>query len=77
MSQPLQGPPVLDSMSDMVTFGVAPAFIAVQLVGVEVPFLLDGKDKLFDRAVLVIAMIYVACTALRLARFNIEWIRGD
>jgi len=64
----------LDSMADMVTFGVAPAFLAVQLVGVGVPFIseLETGDALFDRAAVVIAAIYVACAALRLARFNIE-----
>lgn len=62
----------LDSMADMVTCGVAPAFIAVQLVGIETPFLSAHGDKLFDRLTLVVAGIYVACAALRLARFNIE-----
>jgi len=62
----------LDSMADMVTFGVAPAFIAVQLVGVKTPFLSSQHDTLFDRMTLAIAGIYVACAALRLARFNIE-----
>lgn len=62
----------LDSMADMVTFGVAPAFLAVQLIGVQTPYLAVHTDPLFDRVVLVIACIYVACTALRLARFNVE-----
>lgn len=62
----------LDSMADMVTFGVAPAFLAVQVIGVQTPYLAEHTDLLFDRVVLVIACIYVACTALRLARFNVE-----
>ncbi|MCE9590708.1 MAG: CDP-alcohol phosphatidyltransferase family protein [Planctomycetes bacterium] len=65
----------LDSMADMVTFGVAPAFMAVQLVGVGVPFVgeaLEGIEGMFNRVALVTACIYVACAALRLARFNIE-----
>jgi len=62
----------LDSMADMVTFGVAPAFVAVQLVGIGTPFLSEGGEQLFDRVTLLIAGIYVACVALRLARFNIE-----
>lgn len=62
----------LDSMADMVTFGVAPAFLAVQLVGVQTPYLAVKSDLTFDRVVMVIAGIYVACTALRLARFNVE-----
>ena len=64
----------LDSMADMVTFGVAPAFIAVQLVGVNTPFLAMSEklDSVFDRIGMVVALTYVACAALRLARFNIE-----
>lgn len=64
----------LDSMADMVSFGVAPAFIAVQLVGVNTPFLAMSEklDGLFDRIGMVVALTYVACAALRLARFNIE-----
>lgn len=68
----------LDSMADMITFGVAPAFVAVQLAGVGVPFIseLEGSDAIFDRFAVVIAGIYVVCAGLRLARFNIE-IEGD
>ena len=64
----------LDSMADMITFGVAPAFVAVQLVGVGVPFIseLEGGDAIFDRFAVVVAGIYVVCAGLRLARFNIE-----
>lgn len=62
----------LDSMADMVTFGAAPAFLAIQLVGVQTPFLSDHGDTLFNRFALIVALIYVACAALRLARFNIQ-----
>jgi len=62
----------LDSMADMVTFGVAPAFLAVQLAGIGSPFLSERTDRYFDRAAVIIACIYVACAALRLARFNAE-----
>lgn len=64
----------LDSMADMVTFGVAPAFLAIQLVGVGTPFLSekDSSDDFLSRVALIIAGIFVACAALRLARFNIE-----
>lgn len=62
----------LDSMADMVTFGVAPAFILVQIIGVQAPFVSDIGDTFYDRLGLVIAGIYVACAGLRLARFNIE-----
>jgi len=61
----------LDSMADMVTFGVAPAFLAVQLIGVAAPFISVQNDQMFDRCVVICACIYVACAALRLARFNL------
>ncbi|MEL7089273.1 MAG: phosphatidylcholine/phosphatidylserine synthase [Planctomycetota bacterium] len=65
----------LDSMADMVTFGVAPAFILVQIIGVQAPFVSEIGDTFYDRLGLVVACIYVACAGLRLARFNIE--KGD
>jgi CDP-diacylglycerol--serine O-phosphatidyltransferase len=62
----------LDSMADMVTFGVAPAFMVIQLIGVNAPFLSERSDAYMDRIAMVIAGIYVCCVALRLARFNVE-----
>lgn len=63
----------LDSMADMVTFGVAPAFLMIELVGIGTPFIGSaGADSFLDRAVLITAAVYVGCCALRLARFNIE-----
>jgi len=62
----------LDSMADMVTFGVAPAFIAIQLVGVGAPYISTSSDPYFGRATLLIGCIYVACAALRLARYSVE-----
>ena len=50
-----------DSLSDMVAFGLAPAIIAYQWALVEL-----------GNVGLTIAFIYVACAALRLARFNTQ-----
>jgi len=62
----------LDSMADMVTFGVAPAFLAKVLVDwhaqVDANRLLPIHPKLFYAA----AAVYVMGAALRLARFNVE-----
>ena len=49
----------LDSLSDMVTFGVAPAVVAY-----------EWALKELDRFGWAAAFIYCACAALRLARFN-------
>ncbi|MEX2213278.1 MAG: phosphatidylcholine/phosphatidylserine synthase [Phycisphaeraceae bacterium] len=63
----------LDSFADMVSFGVAPAFIGVMLIDLQVPFLESTvHDTLINRAVLMVGGLYVACAALRLARFNVE-----
>jgi CDP-diacylglycerol--serine O-phosphatidyltransferase len=62
----------LDSMADMVTFGLAPAFIAVKLIDPGVPYISNSADHLFGRVALIVALIYVACAALRLARYTVE-----
>jgi CDP-diacylglycerol--serine O-phosphatidyltransferase len=55
----------LDSLSDMVTFGVAPVVLVMQVMTNPLPVL---QTKL----VWLICALYVACAALRLARFNVE-----
>ncbi len=54
----------MDSLCDLVTFGVAPAFLLVKMCPlVEVDH---------SRRVWIIAASFVACAAMRLARFNVE-----
>ncbi len=55
----------LDSICDVVSFGAAPAFLFKVLAE-------SGPDGLRPKAALIIAVIYLACSALRLARFNVE-----
>lgn len=55
----------LDSLADMITFGVAPALLAKSVVEVEFP-------GLPPRLSTVLAMVYVLGAALRLARYNVE-----
>jgi CDP-diacylglycerol---serine O-phosphatidyltransferase len=60
----------LDSLSDVVSFGVAPAVLMVHTV-----FLVLGSYAQvpgFGRTILCVGGIYAACAALRLARFNVE-----
>ncbi|MFO7897816.1 MAG: CDP-diacylglycerol--serine O-phosphatidyltransferase [Planctomycetota bacterium] len=55
----------LDSLCDMISFGVAPAYLV---------FLQALNKELFqhDRYAWVCAALYILCAALRLARFNVQ-----
>jgi CDP-diacylglycerol--serine O-phosphatidyltransferase len=59
----------LDSLADMVTFGVAPAVLMITLL-TRLPE--AHLVALPGRAVWVVAAIYACCTGLRLAKFNVE-----
>jgi len=54
----------LDSLCDLVTFGVAPGFLLVKMC--------PRFAYFHSEAVWVIAAAFAACAALRLARFNVE-----
>jgi CDP-diacylglycerol--serine O-phosphatidyltransferase len=62
----------LDSLADVVTFGIAPAIIACRLVGVDVPFFSPEWGNILHKAVFGAAAVYASCAALRLARYNVE-----
>jgi len=53
----------LDSLCDVVSFGVAPGFLLVKMC----PSFTYSHDKIW-----LIAAAFAACAALRLARFNVE-----
>lgn len=59
----------LDSLCDVVTFGVAPGFLLVKMC--------PNFTAIHREAVWVIAAGYAACAALRLARFNVETTEDD
>jgi CDP-diacylglycerol--serine O-phosphatidyltransferase len=59
----------LDSLSDLVTFGAAPAFLMVKMCP---SFSYEHRNWVW-----IIATIYVSCAALRLARFNVETTEED
>jgi CDP-diacylglycerol--serine O-phosphatidyltransferase len=59
----------LDSLSDLVTFGVAPAFLFVKMC--------PSFTYLHHDWAWVIAASYVICAALRLARFTVETGEDD
>ncbi|MDG2094200.1 MAG: CDP-alcohol phosphatidyltransferase family protein [Phycisphaerales bacterium] len=74
---------MLDSMADMVTFGVAPAFIVLNLlsqyVGAEGTIAIISPDTghSLGKLIWAIAAIYACCAALRLARFAVQTQGGQ
>jgi CDP-diacylglycerol--serine O-phosphatidyltransferase len=71
----------LDSIADIVSFGVAPAFLMLGLVDhyyrfggdtATPAFVGPGVDSAYGKAVWAIAALYVCGAGLRLARFNAE-----
>jgi len=63
----------LDSLADVVSFGAAPAFIALRL------FRLEGPDLplTMSRLLWAVAALYMSCAAIRLARFNVSNEHGE
>lgn len=64
----------LDSLADVISFGVAPAFITLLL------FKSHGPAEIpvpLSRLVWAIGALYVSCTAMRLARFNVTNEHGE
>jgi len=64
----------LDSLCDIISFGVAPAFIIITLTGTQLD-ILNSTPLLYDllqRLIWLSAAAYVSCSAIRLARFNVE-----
>jgi CDP-diacylglycerol--serine O-phosphatidyltransferase len=65
----------LDSLCDAISFGAAPAFLMLKLVEAYTSLFHFENVRfslLFSRAVYLIAIIYVMCAIIRLARFNVE-----
>lgn len=65
----------LDSLCDIISFGVAPAFIMLKTLEHKVAGLALVSPffaNFFRRFVWLTAATYVSCAAIRLARFNVE-----
>jgi CDP-diacylglycerol--serine O-phosphatidyltransferase len=66
----------LDSLADMVSFGVAPAFLTLRIVESELSGIIGPVSPAFGslpgRLLWLMAAQYLCCAALRLARFNVE-----
>ncbi|HLX63071.1 MAG TPA: phosphatidylcholine/phosphatidylserine synthase [Planctomycetota bacterium] len=60
----------MDSLCDVVSFGVAPAVLVKNLLDLQAGL---GKPyPMLDRYMFPLLVIYVCCAALRLARYNVE-----
>jgi len=74
----------LDSLADIVSFGVAPAYMMMRLVshyygpgwseasGGGLSILGPDADSTYGKLIWAVAALYVSCAGLRLARFNVE-----
>ncbi len=62
----------LDSLCDVISFGIAPAFLMLQVVESRVTFNNPAFDVFVYRFLWLTAAIYLGCAAIRLARFNVE-----
>jgi CDP-diacylglycerol--serine O-phosphatidyltransferase len=61
----------LDSLCDVISFGIAPAFVMLRVVETNISFN-PVIDIFIYRFLLLVAAIYFSCAAIRLARFNVE-----
>ena len=62
----------LDSLSDIVSFGIAPAVLVLCVAHPEDVRALAVGPRIYWRVEWVMAATYACCAALRLARFNVE-----
>ncbi|GHV62950.1 CDP-diacylglycerol--serine O-phosphatidyltransferase [Spirochaetia bacterium] len=72
----------LDSLSDAISFGVAPAFLMLKVVGAylaqqNIHFKSDFLDRTVGKVLLLAAILFVLCAIIRLARFNVENAKGE
>jgi CDP-diacylglycerol--serine O-phosphatidyltransferase len=63
----------LDSLADAVSFGAAPAFIALLVFKEQGPHL----PFFFTRLIWAVGALYFSCAAIRLARFNVSNEHGE
>jgi CDP-diacylglycerol--serine O-phosphatidyltransferase len=62
----------LDSLCDIISFGVAPAFLMLKVLDCELRAVGFADESFLKRFIWVAAATYISCAAIRLARFNVE-----
>jgi CDP-diacylglycerol--serine O-phosphatidyltransferase len=63
----------LDSLADVLSFGAAPAFLALEVFKHDMP----GVPTAVSRLIWAIGALYMSCAAMRLARFNVSNEHGE
>lgn len=66
----------LDSLADVISFGAAPAMIALAVIKTEFRAMPDGL-LFISRLIWAIGALYLCCAAMRLARFNVSNEHGE
>jgi CDP-diacylglycerol---serine O-phosphatidyltransferase len=61
----------LDSLCDLISFGVAPAFLMLKAVEGRLELTTPLAGGLFHRFIWLAALAYISCATIRLARFNV------
>jgi len=70
----------LDSLCDMISFGVAPAFLMLKILQARLAMVAPVYPLLaafLQRFVWLAAAAYIICAAIRLARFNVENVEDE
>ena len=65
----------LDSLCDVISFGVAPAFLMLKIIEQNFAGLTDFNAvviNFLERFIWLMGAVYMSCAAIRLARFNVE-----
>jgi len=62
----------LDSLCDIISFGVAPAYLMLNVLEYEVSSIGLADERFLQRFIWLSAAAYISCVAIRLARFNVE-----
>jgi len=65
----------LDSLCDIISFGVAPAFLMLKILEYRLAGFADlnpAVANFLQRFIWLVATAYISCAAIRLARFNVE-----
>jgi len=70
----------LDSLCDIISFGVAPAFLMLKVLEYKLAGLAElnpAIESFLQRFIWLAAAAYISCAAIRLARFNVENVEDE